>query len=323
MKSLLAPSQTLDMDLDPRLSKTFSVLIATMNRPLAITKLLETVEKQTFLPGELVLVDQSRDDQTKLACDAYTRRVAHKGQVVKYIHQETPSLVKARNRGVDESTGDIICFVDDDLILDPDYFEKIAGYFKDPTVGGVAGNAYVQEELKGLKWQLRKLFMRMFLLSNYDARLTPSTFGYPVYERHITKVMEVDLFSGYSMNFRRELAVRHRSDEWFSGYGFREDVDLTYRISREAKLIIVPDARFVHDVSRVNRLDIFKLKEMQFKNYFYLFNKFRRYGVFSWVLFVYSLTGIVFIDLLEFFCGLNKDKWDRFRANFKAMASMT
>lgn len=301
---------------------TYSILVATMNRPQAVAKLLETVEKQTFLPQELILVDQSPDDITRKVCEAYQARIKARGQTFKYIRQETPSLVKARNRGIDESTGGIICFVDDDLILKEDYFQRIAAYFKDPSVGGVTGNVYVDNPPEGWKWQMRKLIMRLFLLSSFDGRLTASTFGYPIFEREVSKVQDVELFGGYSMNFRRDLVLRNRPDEWFSGYGYREDVDLSYRISRCAKLIIVPDARFVHDVSSINRLDTAALKTMQVRNHLYLFRKFRRFGLLSWMLFYYSLFGIVCIDLLEFVANPRRSKLEAVMANFRAMPSM-
>jgi glycosyltransferase involved in cell wall biosynthesis len=300
----------------------FSILVATMNRPQAIAKLLETVEKQTFLPQECILVDQSKDDLTKDVCDTYVKRMQGRGQVFKYIRQETPSLVKARNRGVDESTGEIICFIDDDLILDQDYFQRIAFYFQDPAIGGVTGNVILSNPFQGFKWEIRKLIVRFFMINSFNGRLTPSTFGYPIYEREVSQVQEVELFGGYSMNFRREFVLRHRPDEWFSGYGYREDVDLSYRISRDAKLIIVPDARFVHDISTINRLDTGALKMMQFKNYWYCFKKFRKPGALSGVLFWYSMFGIVFLDFVEFLSGFKKHKWAVFMANFPAIRQM-
>jgi glycosyltransferase involved in cell wall biosynthesis len=299
-----------------------SIVVATMNRPQAIVNLLESVAKQTLLPQEFILVDQSKSTDTKKICDEFAAKIADKGQIFIYLRQEIPSLVRARNRGVEAATGDIICFVDDDVILYDDYFEKIAFYFQDPSIGGVSGNVVVTNDLKGFKWNLRKVLMGIFLLSNYDGCLTISTFGFPIYEREISKTIRVELFSGYSMNFRRELVKRHKSDQWFNGYSFREDVDLSYRISQEAKLVMVPDARFIHDVSTVNRLDIFNLKKMQFKNYFYLFQKFHKLEFVSWPLFFYSLSGIVIIDLLEFLMSLKKSKWDAFMANFPAIAQM-
>lgn len=300
----------------------YSILVATMNRPQAVAKLLETVEKQTFLPQECILVDQSRDDVTLEVCEAYQARIKERGQVFKYVRQETPSLVKARNRGIDESTGEIICFVDDDLILNEDYFQRIDQYFKDPSVGGVTGNVILPGQLKGIKWELRKLLMRVFLLNSFNGKLTLSTFGYPIYEREVDRVLQVELFGGYSMNFRRELLLANRPDEWFSGYGYREDVDLSYRISRSAKLIIVPDARFIHDVSTVSRLEDVALKRMKIRNYQYLCKKFKKYGLATWILFIYSLCGITLMDFLEFLSSLDKNKWEIFTSNYKAILNL-
>lgn len=310
------------MATDPKDKKTYSILVATMNRPKAIEKLLESVEQQTFLPSEMILVDQSKDDLTKNICDAYIPRLKAKGQLFKYIRQETPSLVKARNRGVDESTGEIICFIDDDLILRPDYFERIAFYFQDPAVGGVTGNVILDNPFSGLKWEVRKLIMKFFLINSFDGRLTPSTFGYPIYDREIEKVQEVELFGGYSMNYRRDLVLRHRPDEWFYGYGYREDVDLSYRISRDTKMIIVPDARFIHDISMINRLDGGRLKIMQFKNYWYCFTKFRKPGILAEMLFWYSVWGVVILDLLDFVVGFKSHKKSIFLSNFPAIRQM-
>ncbi|MBL8014505.1 MAG: hypothetical protein JNN05_11720, partial [Candidatus Omnitrophica bacterium] len=151
---------------------------------------------------------------------------------------------------------------------------------------------------------------------------TASTFGYPIFEREVSKVQEVQLFGGYSMNYRREFVLANRPDEWFSGYGFREDVDLSYRISRHAKMIIVPDAKFIHDVSTINRLDTGALKKMQFKNHLYLFKKFTKPGSLSWVLFWYSVSGIVVLDLLEALSQRNDSKWQVFKANFGAIRDL-
>lgn len=186
----------------------------------------------------------------------------------------------------------------------------------------MSGNVVVNQEPHGIKWELRKILTRIFLINNYQGKLTPSTFGYPIHEWEINRPTEVELFPGYSMNYRRELILRHPCDERLSGYSFREDVDLSYRISREAKLIMVPDARFIHNPSQINRLDIKNLKKMHFKNYYYLFKKFKNPGIFSKVLFYYSLSGMILIDFLEFIFRLDRKKYQLFFSDFTAMRGM-
>jgi hypothetical protein len=63
------------------------------------------------------------------------------------------------------------------------------------------------QPLKGLKWEMRKLLSRIFLINSFYGRMTPSSFGYPIFEE-VKELREVELFNGYSMNFRRELVER-------------------------------------------------------------------------------------------------------------------
>lgn len=308
-------------------SMRLSILIATMNRPQAVEETLESIEQQVFLPQELIVVDQSKDPETKKVCDDYARRVSGRGQTVKYIHQEKPSLVQARNRGVSESNGDILCFIDDDVVLFPDYFQRIKFYFQDSSVGGVSGNivmtGYSSSFFRGWKWEVRKLLHRLFLINNFNGKMTASTLGFPIYEREITQTTVVELFPGYSMNFRRELVVNNPCDEWFEGYAYREDVDLSYRISRSALLIMVPDARFIHKYATANRLDHEKLKNMQYKNLHYLYRKFRKYGFLTGILFGYSIMGFILLDLMDFLMNpTKKERWAAFAANFPALKQL-
>lgn len=297
-----------------------TIVISTMNRPHDLANLLASIANQTFLPQELILVDQSVDLRTKDIFEEYVNEVEGRGQLIKYCRQDQPSLVAARNRGVRESTGDIICFVDDDIILHEDYFERIAYYFHDPCIGGVSGNVIISEKQSfSFKTRVRKVLMRLFLLSNFQGRMTASTFGYPIFERHVEKVTKVELFPGYSMNFRKQLLLRNPGDEWFKGGGFREDVDLSYRISKEAALVMVPDARFVHQASAINRYGKVDQKKIELVHYFYMFKKFKKPGLFPYVLFFYSVCGLIIIDFFELVFNFNRKKYEVFMANFSAL----
>jgi len=226
-----------------------------------------------------------------------------------YVHQNEKSLVKARNRGIKEATGDIVSFLDDDVVPLKDYLEVISRYFQDSGIGGVIGNVVVPQPLKGVKWQMRKLLSRIFLVNSFDGRMTPSSFGDAIFEE-VKELREVELFGGYSMNFRRELVEREPSDEWFSGYSCREDVALSYRISRHARLVLAPDARFHHNYSPANRPDVRDLQRMVFRNSLYLFKKHRPQTLWYKFLFGYSVFGILFMEFLGSFFNWNRRRLD-------------
>ncbi len=294
----------------------FSLVVATLSRDFDLKNMFESILRQTVMPAEIILVDQSDNDATEILCEEYGKNLSG----LKYVHQPEKSLVKARNRGIEESSGDIVCFTDDDVVLEPRYFEKLSAYFQDKQVGGVSGNVVIAKPLSGVRFFLRKILMKIFLLNHFNGKMTLSGFGYPIFEREVKEVTPVELFSGASMNFRRKLLEKERFDEWFSGYGFREDVEFSYRLSRKTKLVVVPDARFWHNFSPVDRLDTAALKKMEFKNYQYVFKKHKRKNFISDILFAYSLFGILFIDFLEFILSFDEQKYAKFRAGLAAIS---
>ncbi len=301
---------------------TISLIIPTLNRPDELKHCLESIILQTLLPDEVIIVDQSTDDQTKNLLVQYQQKYANLLPSFVYVHQDEKSSARARNYGAGLSKGDILSFADDDIVFLPDYLEKIMVGFLDPKVGGVMGNVENPICSGGIKNILRRFLLRLFLLSSFNGKMTSSNFGYPIFERKINKVQEVQLFAGYSMNFRRELFLAEQFDHWFSGYCFREDVDLSYRISQRAKLVMTPDARFYHNHSQVNRLDIFNLKKMQFQNFYYLFKKHRPQTFFHRVLFSYSMFGILFIDFIEMMLNFTKQKKDVVKADIAAIVAL-
>ncbi len=303
-------------DISASYGRNISVVIPTMNRSEDLARLAASLIKQTCLPKEVIIVDQSLNQKTKEIVAKLENEFPEFGW--RYFYQQEKSLVRARNRGLKESSGEIISFLDDDVELDKNYICCVQESFQiNKDIGGVAGNVVVPKALKGSKWVLRKALMRLFLLSNFDARMTASGFGYPIFEREISRELEVELFPGNSMNYRSDIARKELSDEWFSGYGFREDVDLSYRISRHAKLIMIPGARFIHNASGVNRLDVMRLKRMELQNYWYIFKKHKDHGLQSRLLFGYSVLGMVLIDLFECILTLKKERF------IKAVATLS
>lgn len=296
-----------------------SVIIPTMNRPESLKRTLDSLMRQTRLPDEIVVVDQSTNNQSKIAVSETKLGHVEKPVSFKYVVQEEKSLVRARNRGLEAAEGDILSFLDDDVELFGDYLEKVGRRFEeDPALAGLSGNVLIAAVPVGFKWRLRKSLMRIFCLSGFDGRLTVSGFGYPIYEREIDRPLEVELLVGCNMHYRRALIGDERFDEWFTGYGFREDVDFSYRISRRGRLLMVPEARLYHLYSPGNRLDVCALKKMEIVNYYYLFRKFKNGGFFSSLLFGYSLVGLALIDFLEWASTLNPAKFGKWSAGMRS-----
>lgn len=105
-----------------------SVVIPTHNYGRFIGAAIESATSQTP-PAEIVVVDDGSTDET-------AEVVAGFGERVRYVRQENSGVCVARNRGVAESTGDLIAFLDADDTWEPTKLEKQAAKFRDdPAVG--------------------------------------------------------------------------------------------------------------------------------------------------------------------------------------------
>lgn len=94
---------------------TFSIVIATKDRSGFIAAALASLATQRDAPVfEVVIVDNgSRDDTAELVRGLMsTARYP-----VRYVYCGEPNRAKARNAGISVATGEIVAFVDDDVVL--------------------------------------------------------------------------------------------------------------------------------------------------------------------------------------------------------------
>ena len=108
--------------------KSVSVIIPTYNYGRFIAEAIQSVLQQTHRPDEIVVVDDGSTDDT-------ARVVAGFGDAVKYVRQENGGVCAARNKGVAESTGEIIAFMDADDTMEPESIAKQVALFGDEHVG--------------------------------------------------------------------------------------------------------------------------------------------------------------------------------------------
>ena len=90
----------------------YSAIIPTINRPndliIAITSILE----QKVLPNELIIIDQSKNEQSYDLVHKLYKKYKTKPRLT-YCHDlEISSLIEAKQKGVEASNGDIICFLE-------------------------------------------------------------------------------------------------------------------------------------------------------------------------------------------------------------------
>ena len=86
----------------------FSVIIPAYNAEHFIDASVISVLSQSCDDYELIIVDDGSQDGTREKIFAYS------DSRIKYIYQDNGGVSSARNRGILESNGEFVCFLDSD-----------------------------------------------------------------------------------------------------------------------------------------------------------------------------------------------------------------
>lgn len=142
-----------------------SVILCTYNRKKYIYNVLKSLASNT-LPSdryEIVLVDNNCTDNTRSECDRFAQDFPAVN--FKYFVEKNQGLSHARNRGIKESSGNVLVYVDDDALVNTAYLQTYADFFKQhPEIDAAGGPIIPQYETKEPEWMSRIIKM---LLTGY------------------------------------------------------------------------------------------------------------------------------------------------------------
>jgi GT2 family glycosyltransferase len=229
-----------------------SVVLPTKNRPHDLVYALNSISKQSRLPNEFVIVDQSADNQSIQVVKSIMSQ--YKQIKLTYIHDPKISgLVDAKRVGVKHATADIVCFLEDDVVLEADYLKQIElGFFNNPNMIGCSGVITNPPKVNFLYKFFFVIFHQgIFKDKRIDVNENYSGFG--------NRLIESEMISGGVSAWRGEVFDKVEFDV-ANGFHMFEDIDFSTRVARHFgnRLFINPNARLAHYCSPINRevLDI-------------------------------------------------------------------
>lgn len=94
-----------------------SIIVPVYNVAAFFPKCIESLINQDYSNIEIILVNDGSTDNSREMCDYYK----NKDSRICVIHKENPGVSEARNSGLEQSTGEYVCFVDGDDFVMPDY----------------------------------------------------------------------------------------------------------------------------------------------------------------------------------------------------------
>lgn len=103
-----------------------TIVLPIYNVEAYLNRCLKSVVNQTYKKLEIILVDDGSPDRCPELCDKW----AEKDNRIKVIHKKNAGLGMARNTGIENATGEYICFFDSDDYIALDTIEKAYGLAK-------------------------------------------------------------------------------------------------------------------------------------------------------------------------------------------------
>jgi GT2 family glycosyltransferase len=250
-----------------------TAVIPTRNRPEDLERAVLSVCAQTRPPDTLAVIDQSASEESRSRILALL--ATHAGNIrIDYVHDPAiAGLVAAKQVAVSRATGDLVCFLEDDVVLEPDYIASLeAGFVQHPQMVGSCGIVTNLPPLPRHYFSLFHFFHRGVF---HDARV--GVHGVVTGSGHA--LIPSDYLSGGLSAYRREVFSTVPFDVQNRFFAL-EDIDFSTRVSRAygPRLYINPNARLEHRMSPVNRAVLGPRQERKVREFVVFYKKQRGLG---------------------------------------------
>jgi cellulose synthase/poly-beta-1,6-N-acetylglucosamine synthase-like glycosyltransferase len=213
-----------------------SVVVPVRDGESMIAACLDSILATDYPPNrrEILVVDNGSTDGTAALI---------RSKPVRYLREPKPGVSNARNRGIAESTGEILAFVDADCLVEPQWLTELIRPFEDVEVGSVAGDLQHAAPTTAAERQAARM------LGNWQRFAFTSNPAYPItanaayrrdvleriggFDPHMTRAQDVELGlrfqerSGLRLAYAERATARHRHRSTQRGF-FRQQLGWAY-----------------------------------------------------------------------------------------------
>lgn len=216
-----------------------SVVVCTYNGSKTIKKTLNSLNNQSLSKKkyEIIVIDNASSDSTPEIVKKFTKKYSN----FHYVPEPKQGLSQARNRGLKESKGKYIAFIDDDAIASKDWLKNIIKAFKKYDYDAIAGDIEAVWPKNKPKW-LNEILQGYWAVHNYGRK--PKELNYPQeYPCGVNMAFKKTILGkvgGFSLSLGRT------GESLLS----REETELCYRIEKnEGKIGYAPGLSVKHIIS--------------------------------------------------------------------------
>jgi glycosyltransferase involved in cell wall biosynthesis len=254
-----------------------SAIMPTRNRPDVLRRTLQSLRAQDLVPAELIIVDASDDDRTKVAIDDFLRHeVSPRFRMVREVAKERGAAIQ-RNQGWSRASQSVIWFFDDDVLFESNCLARLwAALQSDVGLGGVSAmitNQRYQQPGRISRFMFRLMAGRT--QRSYAGQvLGPAVNLLPEDRDDLPEVVPVQWLNTTCTMYRREALPEPPFPAGFTGYSLMEDLALSLTVGSRWKLANVRTARVYHDSQPgEHKDDIVALSRMELVNRHHVMTK--------------------------------------------------
>jgi GT2 family glycosyltransferase len=176
----------------------------------------------------------------------------------KVIQGDSKGLPASRNKGIKYTTGEIVCFVDDDVILPISWLEEILHTYEKDDPAGVGGLVINQTSDGVKKGNMGDFYYRLLTAVRtviFYHRVGEFGLCGVLYSPHTIAgigTKAADALQGCNMTFRKDILSKFQFDEWYGEGGSApcEELDFCAQLRANGhQLMFNPRAIVLHNRS--------------------------------------------------------------------------
>lgn len=190
-----------------------SVIIATRNRSASVGRLLHSLRETRDLdrvPVEVLVVNNASTDDTA----ERLKEAARDWPLVRPLTEARAGKNFALNTGIRAAQGEILCFMDDDIVLDPDWLAALLRDYRTTRYDALQPRVLPGKDPSGSPAEMKRLYQYNIPVIDYG-----------------DSVKDVRGLTGVIMSCRRQAIERAGFfDERLPASGYHGDTDLSRRI---------------------------------------------------------------------------------------------
>ena len=226
---------------------SLSVAIPTKNRHRDLCTAIGSVARQSRVPDQLIVIDQSIEAPAGMEVRRL-HQVIGDSVDLHWIHDPSiRGLVHAKAVGAALASGAIVCFLEDDIVLEREYFASICnGFLGNPALVGASG--VVTDVPFGKAYAL---FHSLFHRGIFE---DPRPWIYVTLQGRGPSAISSHALSGGLSAWRKEVFAEVPFDI-ANGFHMLEDLDFSTRVRARFgdRLAILPGARLEHHFAPAGR----------------------------------------------------------------------